>query len=244
MLNTLLIGLSIAFANSLQVITGFGSVIIALPFVSAILGIKDAIIVVTLIAYTLSIYILITNYKYINLKQSLTMIGFMLPTLFIGIYIFRNIDSNLFKTLVAIFIIIVSLFNIYKTFKSKKENQNQSLISKLFSYFSLIIGGIVQGAISSGGPLVVLYATKNIHDKKEFRASLSLLWVTLNTVLISSYFYYGLETKIIFTSLYQIPFLIAGIIIGEKIHNKLDSKTFSIFVYVLLIIISILFIVL
>lgn len=246
MLVIFLSGIAIGLANALQVITGFGNVVIALPFVAALLGLKKAVMVVTLIAYMLAIYLVITNYKHINIKKVLPILICMVPTLFIGIYVFRNIDPNLFKKLLAIFLIIVSSYNLYKILVQNKERVKDtlSLKDKIVSYTALLIGGIFQGAISSGGPLVVIYATKAIKDKKEFRASLCLVWFVLNTIIVSSYFYYGIESSTLYFSLSQIPFLIAGIYFGEKVHNRIDSRTFSIIVFALLIVTAIFMLVL
>ncbi len=249
LLHIFLIGLAISIANALQVITGFWSVVIALPFVSIVLGIKNAIIVVTILSYLLSTYILITNYKYIRIKTALIMLSFMLPSLFIGIYIFRTIDSVLFKKCIAIFIIIVSVYNLYTLLKkslSKKKSDNKNPLSlaknprtEIFSYISLLLSGFFQGAISSGGPLAVFYATHHIKDKRVFRTTLCLLWFTLNTLLIISYFYYGIETSLLYTSIIEIPFLILGIIIWEKIYKTIPHQRFPLIVYWLLIIVGI-----
>lgn len=245
MLNIILIGLAISVANALQVITWFGSVVIALPFVSMILGIKNAIIVLTIISYLLSIYILATNYVYINHKKFWMMLLSMFPFFLLGMYVFRTIDSWIFKQIIAVFIIFVSLYNI---FIQQKKNIPQSgkIMTKnisLIPYLALIGGGFFQGAISSWWPLAVIYLADSIKDKKTFRTTLSLLWFVLNTFLIVSYFYYGIEKNIIYTSISQLPFLILGIIVWEKVYKQIKGATFSLFVYILLVIIWIIMII-
>lgn len=237
MTSIVLSGIIIGIANALQVITGFGNVVIALPFVALLLGLKKAVMVVTLVAYMLAIYLLITSYKYINFKKILPILGLMLLTLPIGIFIFRYVDPSIFKQILAIFIISISVFSLYKMVIKKEERKTFiNKKDKIFSYVLVAISGVFQGAISCGGPLVVLYATKTIEDKKEFRASLSFVWFVLNSIIVSTYFIYGINLETLKFSLTQVPFLIIGIIIGELVHNKLNSRTFSLIVFVLLIV--------
>ncbi|MDD4301702.1 MAG: hypothetical protein PHS03_04415 [Sphaerochaeta sp.] len=93
--------------------------------------------------------------------------------------------------------------------------------------------GLVQ--ISSGGPLVVLYATRALPDKGKFRATLCLLWTTLNTIIIAGYLIEGsLTLPVAKTTAMLVPFVVAGIIAGEHIHDKVDARHFSIIVFSML----------
>ena len=99
------------------------------------------------------------------------------------------------------------------------------------------LGGIVHGAFASGGPFVVLYAVKKLEDKGEFRATLCLLWASLNTVLMIDFYQDGIFTTEIMTELgILMPFLVAGIISGELIHNKVDPEIFKKIVFTVLLI--------
>ncbi|NCC66061.1 MAG: sulfite exporter TauE/SafE family protein, partial [Spirochaetia bacterium] len=91
---------------------------------------------------------------------------------------------------------------------------------------------VVHGVFSSAGPLVVLYATRALKDKSSFRATLCLLWTTLNTIIITTYLIEGSYTApIAKTTLILIPFVVAGIVIGERIHDKVNARTFSLIVF-------------
>lgn len=238
MLTLFLSGLVLFVTHALQAITGFGAAVIAVPFVTLLLGLKQGIMVVTIIAWMLALYTVLTNLKYVRIKHTLTILALMIPTLPLGMYVFRYVDPSIFKKGLAIFIIFVSALNLYKIFtkKGEKESSTLSKKDKIFSYLALLVGGVVHGAISSSGPLVVIYATKTLEDKKEFRATLSTIWLALNSIIIISYFFKdsGFTFTTFTNTLTQIPFLLAGIIVGEIIHNKVDSKTFSFMVFSLL----------
>lgn len=241
MLNLILSGFVVLITHALEAITGFGCTVIAVPFVTALLGMKQGIMIVTILAWILAGYIIITNRKHVQIKKTFFILACMIPTLPVGMYVFRYVDPVLFKKGLAIFIIFVSILNLYKILKTKQEDNKNTELSKkdkITSVLALLAGGVVHGAISSGGPLVVIYATKALKDKKEFRATLCSVWFTLNTIIIGSYFINnpGFTSVTATSTLIQIPFLIAGIIVGEIVHNKVNAKTFSIIVFSLLLV--------
>lgn len=241
MLNLILSGFVVLITHALEAITGFGCTVIAVPFVTALLGMKQGIMIVTILAWLLALYIVVTNFKYVQFKKTLLILALMIPTLPVGMYIFRYVDPILFKKGLAIFIIFVSILNLYKLLnKNSKEEEKDNKLSKrdkLTSVIALLAGGVVHGAISSGGPLVVIYATKALKDKKEFRATLCSVWLTLNTIIIGSYFFNnpGFTFTTFTNTLSQLPFLLCGIIVGEIVHNKVNARTFSIIVFSLLL---------
>ena len=83
---------------------------------------------------------------------------------------------------------------------------------------------------------MVLYATRALPDKGSFRATLCLLWTTLNTIIIATYLAEGsLDQGTVNTTALLIPFVVAGVIIGERVHDKVDEKKFSFIVFSMLL---------
>ena len=113
MLNLILSGFVVLITHALEAITGFGCTVIAVPFVTALLGLKQGIMIVTILAWLLALYIIATNFKHIKFKNTLLILSLMIPTLPIGMYLFRYVDPVLFKKGLAIFIVFVSILNIY-----------------------------------------------------------------------------------------------------------------------------------
>jgi uncharacterized membrane protein YfcA len=90
--------------------------------------------------------------------------------------------------------------------------------------------------LSSGGPLAVIYAAKAMPEKGVFRATLCLLWVVLNTIIIALYFIERSFTMRAAETMGIIaPFIVLGIAAGEKIHDKLNERFFSIIVFAMLL---------
>ena len=232
----ILSGIIVFITHTLEAVTGFGCSVLAMPFVTSLLGMRNGVMMITVLAWILAAYFAITKRKYIDWKQFTIITGFMLAGLPIGMYLFRSIDSSGLKLILAIFICIVSVWQLIRA--SRTTTVQEPLVGKkaIPYYFLLIAGGVIHGIFSSGGPLVVLYASRKIPNKGMFRATLCLLWTTLNTILIAMYLIEGSFNKpIVLTTGYLIPFVIIGIFAGEKIHDKVNARAFSLIVFSMLL---------
>lgn len=98
----------------------------------------------------------------------------------------------------------------------------------------LALGGIVHGLFGTGGPMIVYVTKKKIADKTAFRATLAVLWIALNTVLLVN-----------FVTLERYPdvnmmlamgaAVIPGRLIGERLHRALDAQRFERVVWIVLL---------
>ncbi|MBI9096653.1 MAG: sulfite exporter TauE/SafE family protein [Sphaerochaeta sp.] len=232
MMPILLSGLVVFITHSLEAVTGFGCSVLAMPFVTALLGIRMGVMVITVLAWILALYFAVVKFRDIDWKQYGIITGFMLLGLPLGMYLFRSVDSTNLKMILAIFILTVSAYQLYRLGTNKETKAPLKARSAVPYYLLLIAGGIIHGIFSSGGPLVVLYASRQLQQKGKFRATLCLLWTTLNTIIIATYLIEGSFTApIAKTTALLVPFVLAGIVAGEKIHDKVNERTFSLIVF-------------
>ena len=231
----LLSGLVVFVTHTLEAVTGFGCAVLAMPFVTALLGIRMGVMVITVLAWILALYFAVMKFKDIDWKQYGIITGFMLLGLPIGMYLFRSVDSSNLKMILAIFILVVSAYQLYRLGMNKETKAPLEARSALPFYLLLIAGGIIHGIFSSGGPLVVLYASRQLQEKGTFRATLCLLWTTLNTIIIATYLIEGsFTTPIAKSTALLVPFVLVGIVVGEKIHNRVNERMFSLMVFAML----------
>ncbi len=79
----------------------------------------------------------------------------------------------------------------------------------------------------SGGPFVVIYALHELKDKNQFRSTLSLLWIILNSMLFITHMTQGIfvpHTWILFAIGAGVTIL--SIILGTLIAPKLPKEVF------------------
>lgn len=233
----LLVGLVVFITHALEAVTGFGCTVLAFPFVVYILGdVEQAKILLSILAWLLALYIAISKFKSINWRQFAVIAlitGIGLP---VGMYLFKSINPSGLKLFLGIVVIVSAGIQLYKLYFPKPASWQ---MPGWVSYIYLVAGGVVHGAFASGGPLVVLYSAKKLPGKAEFRATMCLLWATLNTILMVQFY---LEDKLTVEVgkelLILLPFLIAGIFAGEAIHNRVNEMLFKKIIFVSLFVVG------
>lgn len=224
-----LAGIVIFATHALEAVTGFGCTVLALPFITALFGLKSGVMTLTILAWILALYIAITKRRDIDWKQFAVIVGFVIIGLPIGMYLFRHADAKPLKKILAAFIVLASSLQIAAHFNPKAAGRK---LPKPLAYGLLAAGGIVHGIFSSGGPLIVLYASGALPEKGKFRATLCLLWSTLNSILIGGYLVSAsLDRATLLRTGAMLPFLAAGIVAGEFIHKRVASRLFNLIVF-------------
>jgi uncharacterized protein len=233
-LTIFLFGLVVLVTHFLEGITGFGCTVLALPFCVMLVGVKTAVPVLTVLSLILSSYIVIIDYKNIVWKSYIKIASFVGLGLPIGMLLFSFLPEEILKKILGVFMILVASRGIYFAFNERakvKEIGNRML------NFILFLGGIIHGAFSAGGPFVVIYATQALKNKSNFRATLSTLWVTLNSIIIIKIALSGAFTPVVMKYFgWSVPFLLAGMLLGNWAHKRIEDRVFTKVVFLVLLV--------
>lgn len=234
----LLLSLVIFITHSLEAVTGFGCTVLAFPFVIAITGdIGYSKIILSILGWLLAIYFAAVNYRRINWRQFAIIASLAALGLPLGILIFKNLDGDMLKRILGGFIVLSAGIQLYKLYNVRERKAARF---NPLNYLYLFFGGIVHGAFATGGPLIVLYSAKKITNKGEFRATMCLLWSVLNTFLMIQYITDGaLTPEIGITTAALIPSMVLSIVVGEKIHKKVNEELFKKIVFWLLLVVGV-----
>jgi uncharacterized membrane protein YfcA len=159
-----------------------------------------------------------------------------------GLFMVDYLPQKILIAMLAAFTLFTGIKGLYSINKNIISENSGKISKKSFSdRLILFAGGIFQGAFSSGGPLVVMYAAKAIPEKSTFRATLPLLWFTTNSCMNIKWLIAGNVWNIqLFNKfLWVLPFIVCGMFTGDYLHHKVDQKKFTIMVYTLLMIVAI-----
>ena len=231
MLYDILFILIIFISNIIQTITGFAGTVLAMPLSLKLEGADTAKPVLNLVAMVVCVYIVVTHIKDIDWKHFLIILlsvgagfgaGFAIELI--------PMDTKILLYIYASLVIVIAIAFFFIDFE--KIN-----LPKWLMIIFLFLGGIMHKLYVSGGPFVVIYALHELKDKNKFRATLSLLWIILNSMLFTTHMINGL-----FTSHVWILFgigagaTILSLVIGSFIAPKLSKKVFMKITCVLLLI--------
>jgi Sulfite exporter TauE/SafE. len=142
----------------------------------------------------------------------------------VGILMGRYLPQNVLKLALGAFTLLAGLNGLWLNKGAKK--------TPLFLMrLCLVGGGILQGAFATGGPLVIVYAKAMIPEKQRFRATLILVWFTLNIVLLTVRWQtnqFGSVGEVIG---FALAAWVAGILVGSHICRKVNAAQFEKIVY-------------
>lgn len=90
-----------------------------------------------------------------------------------------------------------------------------------------VLSGLLTGLFGTGGPPLVLYYQISGADKSTFRGHLMAIFLLMTVVRVPSYAALGLITPTrMWSAAMVLPAVLAGALIGNKIHLELDEETF------------------
>jgi len=247
----ILFGLLTFITQCIEAITGFGSTVTALPFGIALVGLNVARPVFAVTTLVMCSYIAIRERRYIKWKIYFRIIAIVLIGMPLGMFAFSHFNEWLLRIILAIVVILISLRGLIVHFvntsteKNEQESSPTSTESEPISTHTrfdarslwLLCGGIVHGAFASGGPFIIIYTAKALPDKNNFRATMCMVWVTLNTIITSQDIISGhftVEVLILFGI--SLLFTVASIFVGNILHKKCNADVFTVLIYSVLFI--------
>lgn len=149
-------------------------------------------------------------------------IGALIGTL-IGMLIFRWMDDRMIKLMVGL--IAVVFFIDY--FRSGGEKAAARVFPKPVGYALGAIGGFTSFVIHAGLPPVAMYLLPQRLDKRQYVATIVVLFFLINYAKLIPYWWLGLFTAPnISTALILMPFAPIGMFLGLRFNHLIPQKLF------------------
>lgn len=222
-------------SNIIQCVTGFAGTVLAMPFSVMLVGLDTARPILNIMGLAASVGVLVKFHRDVDKKEFFTVIGVTLPGMLLGAFLknrFSAYGEILFKILGAMVILFALLnFGVYFLKINFAER------SHALGFAFLVLGGITHGLFVCGGPLIVSYIIVKLKDNNTFRATLSAVWIVLNTILMVTDAATGcLSKEILLLTAVCLAVLIGAILIGNRVADKISRKAFMLLTYSLMVI--------
>ncbi len=231
-----LFALVVLAAHTAETVTGFGGTVIAVALGAQLLPLDFLLPVLVPVNGLLSFYIVARHHRYVDRKMLFSRIlPFMAVGLAAGINVFNFVHGYKLKPFFGLFVVIISVYELYRL--SRRDKATNRPLSHRQAALWLLPAGFIHGIYASGGPLVVWFAGRALADKKNFRSTLSALWLLLTSVLLINYTLTGrVSAATLRSSVLLLPALVMGAAAGEWLHSRVDARKFKYFVYGLLLV--------
>jgi len=233
-MTTIFIIIIICFSYFVQSAFGFGAGLIAIPFLSLLIDAKDAVTIVMIFSSICGLLV-IKLWKDVDWNSIRKLTPGLILGLFVGLALFSAIDRRLLGTILSMYIIFYVLND---TFKPKKiTNITTKIPVKIQSLVSGLAGGVIQGIMGTGGPMLVTYLKAHTQTINQFRATVIGIFFIANLLRFA---FMGSEDlispQIIKYTIMTIPFFLISMYLGYHFPNRFNKKTFNQTINILLLI--------
>lgn len=227
----LLLGLFIFFAFTTEAMTGFGSIVIALSLGALVLPISEILPVLVPLNIVMSGTLSWRHRHHIHWP---TLWKLILPLMVLGTlagYGLRPwLGEDFLRQGFGALVLWFSSRELWRLFKGIEVRSHARWWSRCWMF----LAGITHGLFASGGPLLV-YALSGLQlDKQRFRATLILVWLSLNSLLTVVFLLDGSLLPAAPRIGLLVPVVIAAMLLGEWLHHRVNEARFRQAVFVVL----------
>ncbi len=228
-----LIALVLLAGSFAQSLSGFGSALVAMPFLLTIVGPREAAPLMALASGTMQIVLLIRYRRSLRLGAMwrLALTAFIgIP---IGVYGLRRMNENVVLGLLGAVLVAYALYAL-------AQPKMPELKHNAWAYGAGFLAGLLGGAYSTNGPPVIVYGSCRKWDREEFKANLQGFFSACNVVILITHAIYGNLTAQVFKGyLASLPGLAVGITAGLLLDRYINPKLFRKIMLVLLVLLGI-----
>jgi uncharacterized protein len=211
----------VALAFAIEGALGFGATLVAVTLGAFFVPVDALLPAFLPLNLVLSSAVVLRDRRHVDLRwltrQALPFMGLGLPFGMLGA---RWLDPTLLARALGAFVVVLAVMELARR------------PAPLGRRALLFAGGLVHGALGTGGPLAVAAAGRALPDKSAFRATLAALWLALNAVLVTGFALQGSFGKeSLRTSALLSVGLLVGMIAGELLHRRASGAGFRLVVW-------------
>lgn len=216
--SAVLIAATITVAFFVEGLTGFGGGMIAVPALTLIVGVKDAVFI-TLLYQLLMSTLLIKTYKHLPKYECRQLLVTSLVGALCGFGIWFALPVRVLELAMAITILAFVLLQL-STARIRQP--------KWSGQFAGFVGGFLQASIGMGGPPLTMYLTSRGLDKFTFRAT--IIWALAIMNFMRLFASATFTPEYFLRLLPSLPLATIGFVLavalGSTLHARISEKFF------------------
>lgn len=227
-----LLAIFVLFAYTVEAVTGFGSIVIALSLGALFLPVAELLPVLVPLNILMTGWLSTRLHRHIDWPLLLKrIVPLMLAGTAMGYLLLPWLNERWLKPLFGLLILWFAARELWRLYRNRAIQQRKWLVAPL-----IFSAGISHGLFASGGPLLVYALAGTSLDKARFRATLIAVWFLLNSSLTVAFLMDGRLQPALPDILMLAPLLPLGIWLGERLHHRVDETSFRKLVYGLLMV--------
>lgn len=226
-------GIVILVASFVQGLTGFGFSLLAVPLLTIVIGVKNAV--------TLGVIcgICVTFYNFWTLRKHFTLISIRelaigsLVGIPFGSYFLRETHSDVIRDMLGMVILAFVIFSLLNLPRMPSLN-------RLWGYLFGMAAGLCGGAVSVSGPPILIYSYIKDWNKEEFKGTIAAYFFATGLLIFASHLVTGSTNGMTLLRFIALsPFLVLGAFSGHYFFGRINSTAFRRIILGILLILGI-----
>jgi uncharacterized protein len=224
----LLICAIIFFAGFTQGLSGFGSILLAIPLLAMFLDIKTVIPLTAVMGLTMTTVLLIQLWKYLAWRKIIPFLIGTVPGIPLGVLFLKKMDKGMVQFVLGSLLIA---YSVYSLVSKRRPRETAERWGYLFGF----LGGCLGGAFSASGPAVIVYASLQDWPKDRIKASLQGMFFVIGAIVVLFYTLNGLITTVVLKYFgVSFPALLLGTYVGALCYGKISDVQYKKVMFILL----------
>lgn len=225
-------GIIILLSSFVHGLSGFGFGLLAIPLLTIIIGVKNAITISVTCSLFITFYNFWTLRSYFSLRSIRELILGSVVGIPFGAYFLRKTHADAVELLLGVLILGFVALSCFKLIKLRG-------ISDRWGYVFGLVSGVSGGAVSISGPPVLIYSYIRGWAKEEFKGALAAYIFITGLVIQLSHVTTGLATSSTFVMFLSLsPFLFVGGFAGHYCFTSIDTALFRKIVLSILVVLG------
>jgi hypothetical protein len=176
---------------------------------------------ITILSAGIFLYILAVGWRHIRIRELIPLLAGSMVGIPAGIFFLARVDEGIIKRVMGIVLVLFILHSLAPVPQFRRK------VTAPWGLLAGMVGGAMGGALSMGGPPVVIYLTLRAMNKDEMRSSLAIYFVLIYLYKIPLLFVGGFFTAEVGTIiLIMLVPTILGVVAGHYLGTRISSRIF------------------
>ena len=215
-------------AGFTQGLSGFGSILLALPLLTLFIDIKTVIPLVALHGLLMTILLLIQLRRHLEWGKVLPLFVGSVPGVPVGVYYLKHMNTDVLQMTMGVILLSYALFSLFfKPVIWEMKRMGTGLVG--------FLAGCMGGAMGAAGPPVIVYTSLQPWTKDSIKVTLQGFFFASGLVVVGLHALNGLTTsRVLMYFLVSLPALVAGTYVGSFFYGRIGEMTYKRVMFVLL----------
>lgn len=205
---------------------GFGGGVVMAPLLALVAPLAVVVPVSSTLNMMSGVWQGVREWRRVEWRELLRIAPFSFAGVFLGIWLLTRVDAKPLSRAFGVFIVCYALYMLKS--KGAVPAIARRWLYPLGAFLSLVAG--TMGSLFGGaaGPLYVMYLSALKLERDRFRATITMIMVTMGTSRVVGFLAAGMYTQKVLTLLLMgLPLVLLGGWIGARVVARMDQERFG-----------------